>query len=133
MQTEHLVESYKFWDIATLWARERLTHEIIVARELAEGVIKEGLRFNSVDPKWFDSQHELRAYPYVGYAATPKDSPVILDAAVLEHMLAMVRQGIEPQQAILQKEFAYQIDFRRWLVRTGRPLARFWFAEHEYT
>jgi hypothetical protein len=52
MNASQLVESYKFWDVVSLWSRERLEHELIVARALARGVIIDGLRLHSADPKW---------------------------------------------------------------------------------
>ena len=51
MNLGHHVESYRFWDIVTQWARETLQHEIVVARALAKGVVRDGLRAQSVDPK----------------------------------------------------------------------------------
>ena len=71
MNPSHLVESFKFWDIVTLWARERLEHEVIVARSLARGVIVDGLRFQSVDPQWLKQDQSLSGYPYVGFVAVP--------------------------------------------------------------
>ena len=35
-------ESYRFWDIVTQWAAEKLQHEQVVARVLAKGVIRDG-------------------------------------------------------------------------------------------
>jgi len=32
MSLSQLVESYKFWDVVTHWAKERLEHEETVAR-----------------------------------------------------------------------------------------------------
>ena len=32
MSLSQLVESYKFWDVVTLWAKEKLEHEDIVAK-----------------------------------------------------------------------------------------------------
>ncbi len=53
------IESFKFADIVKQWARERLVHDVIVGRELARGITREGLRFNSVDPKWTKPGTEL--------------------------------------------------------------------------
>ncbi len=36
------VESFKFGDVARIWGRERLEHEVVIGRELARGVIQEG-------------------------------------------------------------------------------------------
>ncbi len=53
MSLSHLVESYKYWDIVVLWAKERLEHEDIVARALARGIICDGLKCESIDSRWF--------------------------------------------------------------------------------
>ncbi len=41
------VESYKFWDVVSLWGRETLEHDVLVAKKLANGVIKQGLWMQS--------------------------------------------------------------------------------------
>ncbi|MGH8720847.1 MAG: hypothetical protein ACREU4_02605 [Burkholderiales bacterium] len=66
MHPGQLVASYKFWDIAPLWAGERLDNELVVARALARGIIVDGLRFQSVDAKWVKPNRSLTGYPYVG-------------------------------------------------------------------
>ena len=121
------IESYKFWDIAELWARERLEHEVIVSRRLAEASIKEGLRFQSVDPKWMESSEELCSYPYVGYSAIPGENPVIIKAGVLEHLLSVAGDKEEASKQILKDEFVTKADFKVWLVRTGQSFPEFWF------
>ena len=132
MALSHLVESYKFWDVVVLWAKERLEHENIVARALARGIICDGLKFQSTDPKWFKGKEmELRGYPYVGYFAKPCDSMVILNAETLEHLLSIVRKAKTPSREKLQKEFVLRNDFKEWLEETGQPLPIFWFAEKE--
>ena len=59
------VESYRFWEVVTQWAEEKLQHPNVVARVLAKGVLRDGLRVQSVDPKragiappafWFESR-----------------------------------------------------------------------------
>ena len=45
----HQIESYKFWDIVTLWAKEQLESEELVTRALAKGVIRDGLKLQSVN------------------------------------------------------------------------------------
>lgn len=58
------VESYRLWDVVAQWGRERLEHEHIVARVLAKGVVREGLRVQSVDPRWAQAgTFELRGAP----------------------------------------------------------------------
>jgi hypothetical protein len=36
-----LVESYRFWEIATQWAQDRLQHEHVIARVMARGVVRD--------------------------------------------------------------------------------------------
>jgi len=127
-----MVESYKFWDVVTLWAKERLDHEDIVARALAHGVIKDGLICQSIDIRWIKDgkvKIEFRGYPYVGYCAEPEGSMIILKAEALEHLLAIVRQGKTPLKKLLQDEFIFREDFQNWLEKTDQPLPNFWFSE----
>lgn len=67
--TYHEIGSFKFGDIVRHWGRERLVHEVIIVRELARGIIREGLRFQSVNPRWTKSSETFRGYPLVGYSA----------------------------------------------------------------
>jgi hypothetical protein len=124
----HTVESYKFWDIVSLWACERLEHEEIVARALAAAVIRDGLRCHSVDARWREDRMALRGYPYVGYCARPDAAPVILRAPVLEHLLAIVQRAATPARALLAEEFIARADFAAWLDATGQPRPAFWFG-----
>lgn len=65
------VESFKFWDVVTLWAKERLEHEEIVARVLAAGIIRQGLIIQSRDPRWMEvdsGKEELKGYPMLDIA-----------------------------------------------------------------
>lgn len=126
-----MVEGYKFADIVRLWGRERLVHEVIVARELARGIIQEGLRFQSINPKWVKSSAEFRRYPYVGYVAREGGKPAIIRAETLEHLLGVMREAVDPDLRLLSEEFVTKSDFRDWLVHAGRPLPAFWFDEHE--
>ena len=50
INASQLVESFRFWDVVALWARERLEHESLIARVLATGIIRDGLRFQSTEP-----------------------------------------------------------------------------------
>jgi hypothetical protein len=84
MQASQLVESYKFWDVVTQWARESLQSEEIVARALARGVIMDGLRVNSTDPRWMKTDRSLTGSPYVGYTAVPGAAPLVLRIEALE-------------------------------------------------
>jgi hypothetical protein len=124
--TIQLVECYKFWDIVTLYARERLEHDSIIARALARGVVVDGLRLQSVDARWLDAARSLTGYPLVGYSAKG-DAPVLLRAEALEHLLSVVRTAAEPQRDALDQEFVQRDDFGRWLKGIGQPLPAFWF------
>lgn len=131
MQDSQLVESYKFFDVMQLWARERLVHEVLVSQELARGFVSEGLRFQSVDPKWLTAQETFRGQPYVGYVALPGDKPVCIRAPALEHLLAVARAAADPDRSLLSEEYVSRGDFQRWLVHTGRPFPAFWFGAEE--
>lgn len=131
MQPGQLVESYKFWDVAPLWAAERLENELIIARALARGVIVDGLRFQSVDSRWLKANRSLTGYPYVGYAANPEKPPVLLRAEALEHLLSVVRQGTVPSREVLNVEFVQRDDFRAWLTMTKQALPHFWYTDAE--
>jgi hypothetical protein len=125
-----LVESYKFWEVVTLWAKDRLEHERVIARSLAHGVIVDGLRLYSVDPRWLREDESLSGHPYIGYAAQGGE-PILLRAPVLEHLLGVARAAAEPSRSILQDEFIRRRDFRDWLVATDQSLPSFWFTEEE--
>lgn len=131
MHPGQLVESYKFWDVAPLWAAERLENELVIARALARGIIVDGLRFQSVDSRWMNANRSLTGYPYVGYAANPDKPPVLLRAEALEHLLSVVRQGIVPSREILIAEFVRRDEFRAWLNATKQALPSFWYADAE--
>lgn len=122
------VESFRFWEVVTQWARERLEHELVVARVLAKGVVREGLRAQSVDPRWLNvGSFELRGAPLVGYVARGGDLPVFLRAPALSHLQAIVERAAVPQPELLADEFITRQDFHAWLVRTGVMPPSFWF------
>ena len=125
------IDSFKFADITRHWARERLVHEVLVGRELARGIVREGLRFNSVDPKWAKSTTPFRGYPLVGYSARQDLPPIIIRATALEHLLAVEREAIDPDLNLLSDEIVTKNDFRVWLIKTGRQLPKFWFGQEE--
>jgi hypothetical protein len=125
------VESFKFTDIVTHWGRERLVHELLVARELARGVVHEGLRLQSVDPKWTSATTVLRAEPLVGYAARQATPPIMIRATALEQLCAIAAERRDFDPYLLCDEFVAKDDFRKWLVLSGRVLPAFWFAAHE--
>ena len=131
MQPTQLVESYKFWDIVTLWGKELLQHDSLVAKALAAGVVRDGLRLQSRDPKWVKAGDELRGEPYLGYSADQKQRPVIIKARVLEHLQNVTRTGADVSRDLLWQEFVTKADFKDWLVRTQQPLPSFWFGDEE--
>lgn len=131
MALDHLIETYRFWDVTTRWARERLVHEVIVARVLARGIVCDGLRMESTDPKWLPATGTLLGYPYVGYTAAAGGRPVILRAEALEHLLAIVHRAAEPERDALHPLFVTKAAFRDWLSRTGELLPAFWFSAAE--
>ncbi len=132
MSLSQLVESYKFWDVVTLWAKEKLEHEDIVARALARGIIREGLKFESVDLRWTkDEELEFRGDPYVGFVAKPGGTLAVLRSEVLEHLLSIFRNAKTPSREILKDEFVLKEDFRSWINDTGQTLPSFWFSNKE--
>lgn len=124
------IESYKFWDVVSLWGRETLEHDVLVARKLANGVIKQGLRFQSKNPKWMDSKAELLSYPYVGFTVIESEGPIILKAKTLAHLINIVEVKEEPSKNILIDEAVLKTDFKKWLVRTGQSFPQFWYGEN---
>ena len=125
------IESYRFWDVVTLWGRERLEHEEIVARVLAQAVIRDGLRVQSIDTRWVkgnDHTIEFRGYPYVGFCAKAGLPMCVLRAEALEHLLAIVQRAETPNRERLADEFVLREDFRAWVAVTGCPLPTFWFG-----
>jgi hypothetical protein len=122
------VESYKLWEVVTQWARERLEHEHIVARVIAKGVLREGLRVQSVDPRWLNvGAFELRGVPLVGYVARAGDLPVFLRATALSHLQSVVERGAVPEQTLLADEFITKQDFYAWLIRSHILPPSFWY------
>lgn len=124
------VESFKFMDIVRHWARERLVHEVIVGRELARGVLREGLRFNSGDPKWIKASTAFRGSPLVGFAAR-QQPPIVIRASALEHLRAVEAGTADADPRLLSDEVVTKDDFRTWLVLTGRAYPAFWFGPEE--
>jgi len=134
MTTRHHVESFKFWDIVTLLAKEELEPEEVVARALAKGVVRDGLRLNSTDLRWVKGKSSalaLNGQPYVGFCAKPGGELCVLRAEALEHLLAVVREARRPSRKPLREEFIFRDDFRRWLRSTKQPLPAFWFSRSD--
>ena len=131
MATRHQIESFKFWDIVTLWARVELDSEELVARALAKGVIRDGLRLNSTDLRWIKGKPSalaLNGQPYVGFCARPGGDLCVLRSEALDHLLAVVRQARRPSRKALHQEFILREDFRHWLRATKQRLPAFWFS-----
>jgi hypothetical protein len=134
MPARHQVESYKFWDIVTLWAKEQLEAEEVIARALAKAVIRDGLRIQSTDIRWAKGKGsvlELKGQPFVGFCAAPGSELSVLRAEALEHLLGVVRQARRPSRTPLRDEFITKDDFRRWLRATKQQPPAFWFARNE--
>ena len=122
------VESYRFWEVVAQWAAEKLQHEHVIARVLAKAVLRDGLRLQSVDPRWARvGTFELRGAPLVGYVAREGALPVFLRAAALSHLRVIVERAAVPQAELLSEEFLAKQDFQAWLARMELPLPAFWF------
>ena len=130
-ETYYDVFDFKFVDITRHWGRERLVHEILISRELARGIIREGLRFQSADPKWTKSSESFRGYPLIGYSARQDLPPILIRATALEHLLAVERGVAEVEPLNLKDECVTRHDFKRWLIQTGRPMPAFWYGPEE--
>ncbi|OIO67128.1 MAG: hypothetical protein CO186_09225 [Zetaproteobacteria bacterium CG_4_9_14_3_um_filter_49_83] len=132
MEASQLVESYTLPDIIQFWARERMVHEVLVARELAKGVLDEGLRLQSENPKYLNASNVLRRGPFVGYSKR-SSVPVIIRSAVLDHLKLVADSKLDFSVCILRYEFVMRADFKNWLVHTGRQMPEFWYGEAERT
>ena len=123
-----LVESYRFWEVVTQWAQDRLQHEHVLARVLAQGVVRGGLRVQSVDPRWKDvGTFELRG-PLVGYVARDGMLPIFIRLSALNHLRAVVERAVVPDPHLLAEEFVTKQDFGAWLAHEGLEKPSFWFA-----
>ena len=130
-ETYYEIGSFKFADIVMHWSRERLTHEIVITRELARGVVREGLRFQSADPRWTQSTTTFRGRPLIGYSARQGLPPIMIRSEALEHLFAIENESVEPKLTTLVTEFVTRNDFRKWLVHSGKALPEFWFSSDE--
>ncbi len=132
MNLGHHVESYRFADIVTLWARETLQHEQVIARALAKGVVRDGLRVQSVDSKWTNrGTFELRGLPFVGYVAKDGNLPIFIRSSALNHLRDIVENAATPDVPLLFEEFVTKQDFLAWLTQTGLNPPTFWFQGNE--
>lgn len=126
----HFVETYRFWDVAVLWGKERLEHEDIVARVLATAFVQDGLKIQSVDTKWVKGQPsvEFRGNPYVGFKSNPEAPMCVLRAEALAHLIAVSQKAEQPSRELLAQEFIAKEDFSHWAVSKGIALPKFWFG-----
>ena len=131
MAARHQIESHKFWDVVTLWAKEQLEPEEVVARALAKGVVRDGLKLQSADARWSKGKTELKGQPFVGFCAAPGAEMTVLRAEALEHLLNVVREAKRPSRNALKEEFISKDDFRRWLTATKQELPAFWFGRDD--
>ncbi len=132
MNLGHHVESYRFWDIVTQWARETLQHEHVVARALAKAVLRDGLRAQSVDSRWTNrGTFELRGLPLVGYVAKDGHLPIFIRSSALNHLRDVVEKAGLPDAQMLFEEFITKQDFRTWLHQAGIDVPSFWFGASE--
>ena len=126
------VESYRFWDVVGLWAEERLEHEHVVARALARGVVRDGLRMQSVEDRWLNpGTFELRGAPLVGYVARSGSLPIFIRTSALAHLRDVVERAATPDRQQLIEEFVTKQDFLAWLAHFKLPVPAFWFAPGE--
>ena len=122
------VESYRLWEVVAQWARERLEHETVIARVLAKGVLREGLRAQSVDARWLNvGSFELKGAPLGGYVARDGDLPIFLRASALAHLQAIVERATVPEPQLLADEFITKQDFYAWLIRSHIRPPTFWY------
>ena len=132
MNLAHHVESYRFWDIVTQWGRESLQHEIVIARALAKAVVRDGLRAQSVDPRWANKgTFELRGLPLVGYVAKDGQLPIFIRSSALKHLRDVEEKAVVPDAQMLFEEFITKQDFRAWLDQVGINPPSFWFDASE--
>lgn len=126
-----LVAVHTFPDLVRLWARERLVHEVLVARELAQGVLAQGLRVESADSRWLPAGTTLRGSPLVGFVAREGTRPLLLRQAALDHLRGIAEARQEPALDALSFEWIRKEDFRQWLILRAQPLPAFWFEAAE--
>jgi hypothetical protein len=123
------VESYPFWEVASRWAAERREDVHLVARAMARGVLREGLRVQSVDALWSKpGTFDLRGAPLVGYVALEGMLPIFIRASALTHLRNVVERAASPDPKALSEEFVTKQDFRAWLVQWDIARPAFWYG-----
>lgn len=132
MALTELVETYKFWEVVSMWAEEINADEDIVARVLAKAVVREGLILNSIDPQTLKDKKnpnmELRGEPYIGYSSSKGNGMMVLNKEALAHLTAIVGKAEKPNPALLIHEFFNKENFKRWLEQAEQELPVFWFG-----
>ena len=129
MSLSRHVESYPFWEVAERWATERHEEVAPVARAMARGVMREGLRVQSVDARWSKpGTFDLRGAPLVGYVALEGVLPIFIRASALAHLRAVVERAVPPDSTALSEEFLTKQDFHAWLVQWDIPKPSFWYG-----
>jgi|GEM_PF-792390 len=132
MEVGHHIESYRIWDVISQWGRETLQHEIILARVIAKAVIRDGLRVQSVDPRWMTrGTFELHGSPFVGYVARDGALPIFIRSSALKHLIDIVENAATPDRQALFEECVTRQDFKVWLEQAELPLPSFWFSVAE--
>lgn len=125
-----MLDHLKLTDVIALWARERLEHDVLVARRIARGVIHEGLRVQSTGGQNSPADiASLCGYPYVGYSARPGDAPIVIRVQALEHLMAVFEERTDMQPRKLNEEFVARDALVQWLVHIGQPIPAFLKAE----
>ena len=71
MRPGQLLSTYTFWEITARWSADIGEAEDVTARALVSGIVRDGLRFQSVEPRRIAGGEALRGQPYVGYCAQP--------------------------------------------------------------
>lgn len=132
MNPGQYVESHRFWEVVTQWARETLQHERVIARVLARGVVRDGLRMQSVDARWTSQgTFELRGLPLVGYVAREGQLPIFIRSSALRHLRDIVDKAETPDAQKLFEEFVTKQDFLVWLQQQRLSPPSFWFGVSE--
>jgi hypothetical protein len=99
---------------------------------LAKGVVRDGLRMQSVDSKWINrGTFELRGLPLVGYVAKDGALPIFIRSSALNHLRNIVENAAMPDPQVLFEEFVTKQDFQAWITQLGMNPPSFWFQANE--
>ena len=101
----------------------------LVVRVIARGVVREGLRVQSVDSRWSKpGTFDLRGTPLVGYVALEGVLPIFIRASALAHLIDVVERATPPEPKALAEEFLTKQDFQAWLIQWDIPRPSFWYG-----